>query len=222
VTLEYPFAPDDARVENIFPGTRRGIELLAAQGVTTQTVATARVLCEQEPNPASRVTLVRAKDALGMPRIELDWRLTRDDRVSMLRTLRRVGREIGGRGFGRLRVDLSGFTDADPGPDDEVDYEVNTGSHHIGTARMSAQPTRGVVDPDGKVHSVANLYVAGSAVFPTSGANPPTLTIVALALRLADHLASIVAPGAVPVQQPQSAQADGSGVAPAEPVDGAP
>ena len=94
---------------------------------------------------------------------------------------------------------------------------------------MSAEPTRGVVDADGKVHSVPNLYVAGSAVFPTGGANTPTLTIVALALRLADHLASVVPGSAVPVQEPEAAisdapvepSADGSGVAVAEPVDGA-
>ena len=229
VTLEFPFPPHDPRVEELFPGTRRGIELLAAQGVTTKTVATARVLCEQEPNPASRVTLTRTKDALGMPQIQLDWRVTRDDRLSMLRTLRRVGREIGERGFGRLRVDISGYTNGDPAPGDDIDYEVNTGSHHLGTARMSADPTSGVVDPDGKVHSVPNLYVAGSAVFPTGGANTPTLTIVALALRLADHLASVVPGSAVPVQEPEAAisdapvepSADGSGVAVAEPVDGA-
>lgn len=192
VTLEYPFAPDDPRLENIFPGTTRGVDLLRAEGVTTGTVATARVLCEQEPNPASRVTLVRARDALGMPRIQLDWRLTRDDRVSMLRTMARVGTEIGRLGLGRLRVDVSGYTNADPQSDDRVDYAVNTGSHHLGTARMSADPTRGVVDRNLKVHSVTNLYVGGSAVFPTSGANPPTLTIVALALRLADHLSTVV------------------------------
>jgi choline dehydrogenase-like flavoprotein len=192
ITLEYPFGSHDPRVEKIYPGTRRGIELLQAGGTDPKTVATVRVLCEQEPNPSSRVTLVRARDALGMPRIELDWRLTRDDRLSMLGTLRLLGQEIGRRGFGRVRVDVSGYTDADPGPDDDVDYQVNTGSHHIGTARMSASPTDGVVDADCKVHSVANLYVAGSAVFPTSGANPPTFTIVALALRLADHLAGVV------------------------------
>ena len=127
-----------------------------------------------------------------MPRIQLDWRLTRDDRVSMLRTMARVGTEIGRLGLGRLRVDVSGYTNADPQSDDDVDYEVNTGSHHLGTARMSADPTRGVVDRNLKVHSVTNLYVGGSAVFPTSGANPPTLTIVALALRLADHLTTVV------------------------------
>jgi choline dehydrogenase-like flavoprotein len=134
------------------------------------------------------VTLIRRADELGMPRIQLDWRLTRDDRTSMLGTLAVLGREVGRRGLGRLRVAVDGFHDADPGPHDDVDFAVGIGCHHMGTARMDASPRRGVVDPDCRVHSVQNLYVASSAVFPTSGANTPTLTIVALALRLADHL----------------------------------
>ena len=193
VTLEYPFGPDDKRLQSIYPTVQRGIDLLRAEGVDVQTVATARVLCEQEPNLASRVTLQpRARDALGMPRIQLDWRVTQDDRLSMLRTVRTVGRQITRRGVGRLQIDIDGFVDAQPDADAELDYPLNTGSHHMGTARMSASPRQGVVDADCKVHSVANLYVAGSAVFPTSGANTPTLTIVALALRLADHLAAVV------------------------------
>ena len=127
-----------------------------------------------------------------MPRIELDWRLTTDDRTSMLRTLHVVGRQIGESGLGRLQVDIDGFVDADATRAAALHYAVNTGSHHIGTARMSTSPRQGVVDADCKVHSVANLYVGGSAVFPTSGANTPTLTIVTLALRLADHLAAVL------------------------------
>ncbi len=60
--------------------------------------------------------------------------------------------------------------------------------HHIGTTRMDADPARGVVDPDGRVHGVRNLWVTGSSVFPTGGWINPTLTIVAVAIRLADHL----------------------------------
>jgi choline dehydrogenase-like flavoprotein len=172
----------------IYPTVQRGVELLRAQGKTVSTVATARILCEQEPNPASRVTITRAKDPLGMPRIQLDWRLTRDDRLSMLKTLQIFGSRLGEHDAGRFRLDIAGYSDNDPGDGDAVDFAVNTGSHHIGTARMSAAPADGVVDPDCKVHSVANLYIGGSAVFPTGGANTPTLTIVALALRLADHL----------------------------------
>ena len=63
----------------------------------------------------------------------------------------------------------------------------------MGTTRMHADPRRGVVDADCRVHGIANLYVAGSSVFPTSGAANPTLTIVALALRLAGHLRNRIA-----------------------------
>ena len=62
--------------------------------------------------------------------------------------------------------------------------------HHLGTTRMHEEADRGVVDPDSRVHGLENLYVTGSSVFPSHGASNPTLTIVALALRLADHLRS--------------------------------
>lgn len=67
---------------------------------------------------------------------------------------------------------------------------MNSGAHHLGTTRMSDDPAFGVVDRDCRVHGVANLYVAGGSVMPTSGHANPTLTIVALALRLGEHLAS--------------------------------
>ena len=74
--------------------------------------------------------------------------------------------------------------------------------HHMGTTRMAASPREGVVDADCRVHGTANLFVAGSSVFPTTGNANPTLTIVALALRLADHLKDTgLAPGQVPVWQ---------------------
>jgi choline dehydrogenase-like flavoprotein len=60
------------------------------------------------------------------------------------------------------------------------------GTHAMGTARMSSSPHTGVVDEDCRVHGVSNLFVASSAVFPTSGCNPPTLTIIALAVRIAE------------------------------------
>ncbi len=62
----------------------------------------------------------------------------------------------------------------------------------MGTTRMADDPKEGVVDRNGRVHATANLYIAGSSVFPTAGASNPTLTIVALALRLAEHLGDVV------------------------------
>jgi choline dehydrogenase-like flavoprotein len=136
---------------------------------------------EQVPNPESRVTLAEARDALGMPRTRLAWRLTELD----LRTLRRghelLAREVGRAGLGRL------FVPPDD-PDRSWTRDLFGGNHHMGTTRMHPDPRRGVVDAHGRVHGVTNLWVAGSSVFPTSGYANPTLTIVALALRLADRL----------------------------------
>ena len=64
--------------------------------------------------------------------------------------------------------------------------DLGIGNHQIGTTRMSASPKEGVVDPNGRVHGVGNLYVLGSSVFPTGGAANPTLTIIAMALRMSD------------------------------------
>lgn len=135
---------------------------------------------EQSPNRASRVTLAEEKDALGLPKTRLDWQLTADDKASLLRNLRALGAEFAAAGLGRLHVALPA---GDGWPAD-----LTGGNHHMGTTRMSADPQDGVVDATCRVHGIANLYVAGSSVFATCGAANPTLTIVALALRLADHL----------------------------------
>jgi choline dehydrogenase-like flavoprotein len=73
-----------------------------------------------------------------------------------------------------------------PGPD-------GWGSHHMGTTRMHDDPKQGVVDANSKLHGVANLYVAGSSVFPTYGSSNPTLNLVALTLRLSNHLKTVLA-----------------------------
>jgi choline dehydrogenase-like flavoprotein len=138
---------------------------------------------EAAPNPDSRVTLVRERDALGMRRVKLDWRLSEIDKRSAVRAVEIVGAELGRAGLGRLRVDVS---ERESGwPDD-----IAGGWHHMGTTRMSDDPRRGVVDRNCRVYGLSNLFVAGSSVFPTAGSGTPTLTLVALALRLADHLKS--------------------------------
>ena len=120
------------------------------------------------------------RDALDLPRIKLDWRLTDQDRESFYTHLHSLALEFGALGIGRLRMMVK-----DSG---EWPEPLSGGSHHMGTTRMSDTPSRGVVDGNCKVYSVDNLYVAGSSVFPTTGVSNPTLTIVALTLRLADHL----------------------------------
>lgn len=136
---------------------------------------------EQMPNPDSRVRLGRERDALGMPVAELEWRLSDLDRVAMLKCVDAVAREIGASGAGRAKVLM---------PADGHDWidRVTLSHHPMGTTRMHADPRRGVVDPDCRVHGMENLYVAGASVFPTGGAASPTYSIVALAIRLADHL----------------------------------
>jgi len=86
-------------------------------------------------------------------------------------------------------TDVSGGADSWTYPPHEGALE--TGDHHMGALRMSASPEDGIVDVNSRLHSVDNLYIAGSAVFPTGGYANPTLTIVALALRLADHLEAV-------------------------------
>lgn len=137
--------------------------------------------CEQEPNPDSRVMLsTDQKDPLGLPRIKLDWRLTEQDRRSVVEHMRSLAMEMGAWGIGRMLIGVE-----DDGKWPEL---VAGGSHHMGTTRMHDDPKQGVVDRNCKVHGIDNLYVAGSSVFPTSGAANPTLSLVALALRLGDHL----------------------------------
>ena len=130
---------------------------------------------EQRPEPQNRVTLGRERDALGQSRAEIHWRWSAQDEASALRGRDILGEEIERSGLGRLVHD------------DEI---VLRGSvhHHMGTTRMHHDPRNGVVDEHCRVHGVNNLFVAGSSVFPTGGYANPTLTIVALALRLADHL----------------------------------
>jgi choline dehydrogenase-like flavoprotein len=140
------------------------------------------------------VTLTGERDALGMPRVALDWRHQRIDRESIVRGLAFLGAALGRHGIGRVQAAVMSKDDSyvapslDPEDLADLDFGLGTGFHHMGTARMHADPLHGVVDPDCRVHSVPNLFVAGSAVFPTSSSSPPTFTLTALALRLADHL----------------------------------
>jgi choline dehydrogenase-like flavoprotein len=136
---------------------------------------------EQAPNPASRVTLADARDAMGMRKVRMDWRLTDLDRASYRTSATLLGDDVASFCGGRF----------EPEPwvvDPALQPPVMGTAHHIGTTRMSARPESGVVDSDCKVHGMQNLHVAGSSVFPTSGWAFPTFTIVALAVRLADHL----------------------------------
>ena len=149
------------------------------------------VRTEQAPNPDSRITLdPEARDALGMPKARLNWATTELDKHSVAATMRGLDREL--RRLGLASVTPSPWLNDQATPwefDPLISKNPIAGYHHMGTTRMSTDASQGVVDADGKVHGIGNLYVAGSSVFPTGGWANPTLTILALSLRLADHLA---------------------------------
>lgn len=138
------------------------------------------VRAEQTPLADSRITLRRDDhDALGMPRLNLDWKVAAEDRRRMRRAMELVGAELAAAGLGRLWTSTEG---------DELSWTTLGGGHHMGTTRMSDDPRDGVVDENCRCHDVENLYIAGSSVFRTGASPNPTLTIVALAERLAAHL----------------------------------
>jgi choline dehydrogenase-like flavoprotein len=151
-------------------------QLTGNQGVT-------RILlkyeAEQQPDRSNAVTLIEATDALGLPRINLNWSPSRDDLESVKKSAELIGAAVGRAGLGRLRLEKD-----DGGPY----WNSVTAWHQLGTTRMAAAESDGVVDPDCKVFGTANLYVASGGVMPTSGRANPTLTIVSLTIRLADHL----------------------------------
>jgi choline dehydrogenase-like flavoprotein len=134
---------------------------------------------EQAPNPDNRVTLSTKLDKLGCPQTQLTWKWTETDISSIKRSQAILAEDIARSGLGTLQVPLDG----------ELPQVIFPGTHHhIGTTRMHNDPKQGVVDANCQVHGVSNLFIAGSSVFPTGGYANPTLTIVALSIRLADHI----------------------------------
>lgn len=140
---------------------------------------------EQAPNRDSRVTLSDECDAYGMPRLKVDWQVTPLDFATVRKAYHLIAGELERTGTGHLAFDDNGLEAA-------VLKAGAYGGHHSGTARMAASPKDGVVDADCRVHGTDNLYLASGAVLPTSSQANPTLTILALTLRLADHLESRV------------------------------
>jgi choline dehydrogenase-like flavoprotein len=136
---------------------------------------------EQAPDPENRVLLTDERDRLGCRKARVDRRLNEVDRESLRRINLILREEFARSGIGRFVIDEDFVTP-------EFSSMSHGASHHMGTTRMHDDPRSGVVDATCRVHGMANLYVAGSSVFPTGGWANPTLTIVALAIRLADHL----------------------------------
>ncbi|MGH9521042.1 MAG: GMC family oxidoreductase, partial [Terriglobales bacterium] len=142
---------------------------------------------EQWPNPQSRVSLSNDEDSLGMPKLLIDWHYTAGDVATVSRALALLAQDVRSSGIGRFDYDPAAI-------ELEMIRYGAYGGHHIGTARMGTDPRCSVVDANCMVHGIDNLQVAGSAVFPTSSQANPTLTVVALALRAAAHLATALRP----------------------------
>ncbi len=143
-----------------------------------------RAAWEQEPRAANRVELSATEvDRFGVPRTVLHWRKSAEDLVTVQRTALDFARFLAERDVGRVRL-----RDWVLGAGDYPDDDELTGNHHMGGTRMASSPAEGVVDADLRVHGQPNLYVLGSSVFPSGGHANPTLTILQLAHRLAEHL----------------------------------
>jgi choline dehydrogenase-like flavoprotein len=140
------------------------------------------VLPEHAPSADSRITLSSEPDALELPRVALDWRVGELERRTMQVMVESVREE-----FARLKLGIVEPVDWLDDPAHWTSHVYDT-FHHMGATRMASEAARGVVDERCQVHGVDNLFIAGSSVFAACGATNPTFTIVALALRLADHL----------------------------------
>lgn len=138
---------------------------------------------EMAPDPNRRFTLTNARDALGMQRLNLHMTIGDDDLQRYRDTLKELGRQLLAAKTGMIRLDRK--------TRQEWLDVMDWGNHHMGTTRMHDDPKQGVVNANSQVHGIGNLYVAGSSVFPTYGSSNPTMNLVALTLRLADHLKQV-------------------------------
>jgi len=142
------------------------------------------------------VTLSDKLDALGQRRVQLNWQLSALDMRTIIRAQHILNGELQRAGLGSLEIELKREV---PPPD------LHGGWHHMGTTRMHRDSSKGVVNEHCQVHGVHNLFIAGPSVFPTGGYANPTLTIVALATRLADHVKARMNEVPYPLAELQSA-----------------
>jgi choline dehydrogenase-like flavoprotein len=139
---------------------------------------------EQTPNPESRVMLDNEKDALGVQKLKVKLLISDHEKESMIKFHDIFGNYIKDGDYGTFVSDLPNIREPWDG--------ITDSSHHIGTTRMCENPKKGVVDDNCQVHGINNLFIASSSVFPTGGHANPTFSIVAISLRVADYLKSIV------------------------------
>jgi choline dehydrogenase-like flavoprotein len=136
-------------------------------------------ITEQAPDPDNRVTLTGERDAFGYRRLNLHWRWTEINQRSARKVMDIFAEEFAKVGLGTTQFEL----------DHGIPQIWLPSMHHnMGTTRMHESPKQGVVDANCQVHGVSNLFIASSSVFPTGGYANSTLTILALALRISDHV----------------------------------
>jgi choline dehydrogenase-like flavoprotein len=140
-------------------------------------------LTEQAPDPNNRVMLGTELDGLGCRKPLLHWQWNEIDRKSIVRTQKILAEEFARAGLGQLKLEL------DKGDPQAVRFSAH---HCMGTTRMHEDPKQGVVDSDCRVHGVSNLFITGMSVFPTGSYANPTLTIIAMAIRTADHIKELL------------------------------
>ncbi|MFK5893267.1 MAG: GMC family oxidoreductase [Pseudomonadota bacterium] len=137
------------------------------------------IMLEQTPDRNNRIILGEKNDIYGIKKIVIDWKLKEADKANLWKSLEIIAQEFGAESLGRIRMlkerSIRIWRD-----------QLGFGHHHMGTTRMSSDYKKGVVDKKHLVYSTKNLFIAGSSVFPTGGHVPPTLTIVAMSIRLAD------------------------------------
>jgi len=138
-------------------------------------------LCEQSPNRDSRVMLSKERDALGVRKAIVDWRMNDYDRRSIRLAGIALAEQVALKGLGRIQLEEFMYND-------KIEIATVHHSHHMGTTRMARSADSGVVDTDCRVFGVDNLYVAGSSIFATGGGNNPTMPIIQFALRLVDKI----------------------------------
>lgn len=137
---------------------------------------------EMFPRASNRISLAGQKDPMGHRLAKIALSAPIEETESLKRLLRLLAIFFGRKGIGRMKIA------------DEFEH-LHGGSHHMGGTRAGNDPRKSVVDKNLQVHGIENFYLAGSSVFPTGGVANPTLNIVALSLRLKDHLISQVAKG---------------------------
>lgn len=166
-------------LESAVAVTARGLDVPTREQRDRVSSRALLVVCfEPAPDPENRVVLTSRRDRLGQRTLRLRWHPSEADIASARGSLELLAAALGRAGAGRLHISPTLRPD-----------RVTGMSHHMGTTRMHESPRRGVVDADCRLHGVGNLFVAGSSVFPSYGYANPTLTLVALALRIADRIA---------------------------------